>query len=295
MLLKELENPATSEQRRLRIGDDLALLGDPRPGVGLKEGVPDILWLPVAGTNSEKVEFETDGGSIGHFEVTPFYIARYQVTDGQYQAFVTAEDGYNNKMWWHDFPEQYQPQRLNEQRTKFINNPRDSISWYQAVAFGRWMTHRCKGLALPNPYNPTERYVIGENAEIRIPTEWEWQWAAQNGAEKRQYPWGEWQRGYTDTSESGLGRPIAVGMYPHGAAVCGALDMAGNLWEWCMNKKDTPEFTAADTSGDSRVLRGGSFSYSQNLARSVYRYYYNPYNVFNYYGFRVVFAPILRL
>lgn len=84
-------------------------------------------------------------------------------------------------------------------------------------------------------------YVIGKNAKIRLLTEWEWQWAAQGGAERRKYPWGDVFAGYANTSETGLERATAVGMYPHGAAACGALDMAGNLWEWCLNDFYTPD------------------------------------------------------
>ena len=87
MLLEELKNPATSHQRRLRIGDDLALLGDPRPGVGVKDGVPDMVWLPVAPGGDITIEQHK-------FTVQPFYIAQYLVTYEQYQAFVAAEDGF---------------------------------------------------------------------------------------------------------------------------------------------------------------------------------------------------------
>ncbi|MEL6310483.1 MAG: hypothetical protein AAFQ52_20255, partial [Chloroflexota bacterium] len=74
ILLKELEDPATSEQRRMRIGDDLALLGDPREGVGVKNGLPDMLWLPVNGLEG------TFGFEFGEFAVADFFIAKYLTT-----------------------------------------------------------------------------------------------------------------------------------------------------------------------------------------------------------------------
>jgi formylglycine-generating enzyme required for sulfatase activity len=51
-------------------------------------------------------------------------------------------------------------------------------------------------------------------------------------------PLGDWRAGVANSREAGLGRPTAVGMYPHGAAACKALDMAGNLREWCANNFD---------------------------------------------------------
>ncbi|HUN10058.1 MAG TPA: SUMF1/EgtB/PvdO family nonheme iron enzyme [Aggregatilineales bacterium] len=307
MLLAELEKPETDEKRRLRIGDDLDLLGDPREGIGVRAGVPETMWLPVDGSNG-KYKFE-----FGEFQVKPFFIAKYQVTFAQYQAFIKAEDGFNNPEWWLDFPGRYRPQPLTDQRTKNANNPRDSVSWYQSVAFARWLNHRLRGLRIPNaqvgtpflaseyadgllPVPTSSAWVIGENAEIRLPTEWEWQWAAQGGAEQREYPWGGWQPGYANTNEAGLGRAVAVGMYPHGAAESGALDMAGNLWEWCLNDHNNPEIIDGYSNGESKVLRGGAFAFDLSFAAASYRYDLNPNSGNGSFGFRLVLgAPIASL
>lgn len=126
-------------------------------------------------------------------------------------------------------PGAYQRQPLIEQRKRLSNHPRTGLSWYQSVVFARWVNHRLQGFELPG-FADTERLRVGGNAQVRLPTEWEWQWAAQNGAAARIYPWGNDKRDYANTAESGLDQAIAVGMYPHGAAACGALDMAGK-WE----------------------------------------------------------------
>lgn len=133
--------------------------------------------------------------------------------------------------------------------------------------------------------------------QIRPPTEWEWQWAAQNGAEARQYPWtGGWQPGHANTSESGLGRTTAAGMYPHGAAACGALDMAGSLWEWCLNDRDKPAIVDGYSNGKAKVLRGGSFAFVQSYAAASYRDYDSPGYRDDGYGLRLVLSsPIASL
>jgi hypothetical protein len=53
-LVLELEEPATTHERRAAIGDRLDQLGDPRPGVGVKPGgTPDIVWCEIPGSAVE--------------------------------------------------------------------------------------------------------------------------------------------------------------------------------------------------------------------------------------------------
>jgi formylglycine-generating enzyme required for sulfatase activity len=106
--------------------------------VGVKDGIPEIAWVEVPGTNGAKVSF----GKMGEFELQNFYISTYLVTHAQFQAFVEADDGYHNLTWWKGFPDDFQPQRLREAQSTFANAPRDRLSWYQCVAFTRWLDAR---------------------------------------------------------------------------------------------------------------------------------------------------------
>ena len=71
------------------------------------------------------------------------------------------------------------------------------------------------------------------------------------------------------------------------------LDLSGNVWEWCLNKYEHPEQIQAHTSGDRRVLRGGSWDDGADLARGSQRFAYRPDARAGRRGFRLVsLAPI---
>jgi formylglycine-generating enzyme required for sulfatase activity len=244
-LLEEIDNAATSHQRRASIGDRLADIGDPRPGVGLNsDGVPEFVWLPVSGG---KIALESDAGT---FAVQPFAISKYPVTWAQYRSFLEAQNGYRQKRWWRGLAErQAQPGEQYRQRD---NHPAENVSWYDAVAFCRWLSARL-------------------GYEVRLPTEWEWQQASTSGSPAREYLWGaDWNPAYANIWESGLSRTTAVGVYPQSTSPVGALDMSGNVLEWCLNEYDRPQRTSLSGTA-RRVVRGGSWFDVQVLARASFR------------------------
>lgn len=280
-LMTELEDINTTHQRRAAIGERLAAIGDTRRGVGLRaDGLPDIVWCPVPGG-----EITLEDGA-GTFPVQPFYIAKYPITYVQFQAFLDDKEmGFDHNNWWQGIRPEYQKLEMEEQKFKYDNHPRDTVSWHQAVAFCRWLTAK-----LPSDAWPSGDISAGEDRIIRLPTEWEWQQAATGGQKDYEYPWGkEWDGRRANTGESRIGRTTAVGMYSEGAspAPVGALDMSGNLWEWCLNQHNNPENVNIEGSA-GRVLRGGSFVYHANSARVGHRIRFDPFVGGRYFGFRVV-------
>ncbi len=159
-----------------------------------------------------------------------------------------------------------------------LNNPVDSVSWYAAVKFCNELTR------LTNKkfgYNRIPAYTINgddvswdpEADGWRLPTEAEWEYAAQAGTTAPQYKdfdkiaWFKENSG-GETHEVGLKQPNGWGLY----------DMLGNVFEW----------TWTAIYGSDRVSRGGSWSdYSVNVVFGRARGYFPP-NELNYrLGFRI--------
>lgn len=280
-LLFEITYMHIDHKRRRLIGDRLAKLGDTRSGIGLnKYGFPDIEWLPVS--LGGEIEIEDN-----HFTIQPFYVAKYLITSIQFESFI--DDTFEDKSWWSGFPEKFARSELSAAIAPYYNYPRDSISWYEAVAFSRWMDHKYRASGLFKQF-------AFENYQIRLPTEWEWQWMAQNGAEARKYPWGSWdQYPRANTNEEGIGdSSTAVGMYPQGCAECGAFDVSGNLFEWCLNNYESLTITRVQNS-ELKTLRGGCFSYDRYYAASNSRSSSFPNFSFPTYGLRLVVAPQIKI
>jgi formylglycine-generating enzyme required for sulfatase activity len=203
---------------------------------------------------------------------------------------VQAKDGYQNPQWWESMPPEYKKSALAEQKNRIRNAPRDNVTWYQSVAFSRWLNAHLEGLELPDlgfsdsKGDSGSKFILGQNAEVRLPLEWEWQWAAQGGNAKRSYPWGEWKEGYSNTKEAKQWQTVAVGMYPQGRAECGAQDMAGNVWEWCANRYSKL--------AEIRVLLGRSFWGVSSNSMCAFRDGLSfPFNAAVNFGFRLVIAP----
>ncbi len=130
----------------------------------------------------------------------------------------------------------------------YANRPMTYISWEDAAAYCQWIGSTTGG-------------------HVRLPTEAQWEKAASWDPEsqsKLRYPWGN------EYDESKLplgGAPRAVGSYPENASPYGALDMAGNVWEWVADwydkdyyqNEDLPADPTGPQDGQYRVMRGGGY------------------------------------
>jgi formylglycine-generating enzyme required for sulfatase activity len=184
--------------------------------------------------------------------VDAFKISKYPVTNMQYQTFVAAT-GHPAPRHWQEGT--YPPDKAN--------HPVVNVSWDDAVAYCRWLSE-------------------ATGKEYRLPTEEEWEKAASWDVEKgvkRTYPWGaQFDASLCNTSESGIGDTTPVGVYPGGASPYGVMDMAGNVWEWCADWYDE--------NMRYRVLRGGSWDRTLELAHCAYRYWPGPRLRHGIVGFR---------
>ncbi|MBA3948288.1 MAG: formylglycine-generating enzyme family protein [Herpetosiphonaceae bacterium] len=271
-------------QERVRAGFLLGGIGDPRFPVTIEEWQNEIKAALVDGVTggylcrvppASYVIGSTDDDPDADdyerpqhtFEVAePFWIGRFPITNSQWQAWVEA--GGEQSTFGTDSD-------LNAP-----NQPVTGVTWHQCVAFYHWLGDRL-------------------DVEIRLPDEQEWE-AAARGGDARRYPWGDdWKPDYGATEEDGETRgwrwTIPTGCYPQGASPVGALDMAGNVWEWTAGGWHSYVGAAKPFHDeDSRVLRGGSYANNRIFVRCGARNWYHPGLDVNILGFRVVVAPRVR-
>jgi formylglycine-generating enzyme required for sulfatase activity len=259
---------------RAEAGRVLGNIGDSRPGTGLNaEGIPDIDWKLIP---AGEITLEDNAGTL---PVEAFHLARYPVTNAQFQAFVDDPDGYSNQQWWNGLDQQLsKPKSFGWSNA---NHPRETVSWFEAMAFCAWLSARL-------------------DKDIRLPTEWQWQQTACSTNPDFTYPWGEkFQSGYANIDETEdktgphyLHRTTAVGIYPQGDSQQGVSDLSGNVWEWCLNTYENPNNSSLSGT-DSRVVRGGSWVGGSDNARASCRYFIRPGGRYFSIGFRLCcFSPI---
>jgi sulfatase modifying factor 1 len=232
----------------------------------VKDEVPMVL-IPAGEFQMGSNDGKDNEKPIHTVYLNAFYIDVYEVTNEQYKKFMDVTE-YKAPYYWND-PNYNAP-----------NHPVVGVSWNDAVAY-------CK--------------YVGK----RLPTEAMWEKAARGGLVGKRYPWGD-DITHDDANFEGTGgkdqwddTSSPVGSFAPNSY--GLYDMCGNAWEWCSDWYDDNYYANSPksnpkgpSSGEQRVLRGGSWNYDNatfswlvNYLRVAYRAYENPTFGHTFvYGFR---------
>jgi len=240
-------------------------LVEPRPYVWIAIPAGKVTLIEEYGDES----YFGEKGDKKIFEVAAFEIAKYPVTVAQYGLFI-QDEGYANPEYWAGLAERIQaPQDFpNFSRP---DHPRVNVTWYEAMAYCRWLSAKT-------------------GKTLTLPTEQMWQRAAQ-GDYNPKYPWGAWAEKRCNYAKK-HGGTTPVSRYEgkdKGDSPYGVVDMAGNVWEWCVTAYDTGDNDTA--TGVHRVVRGGSWNVDAERVRASYRRRFSPSESGSNFGFRVISLP----
>lgn len=158
-------------------------------------------------------------------DLDAFYIAKYEMTNGEWKAF-RDDPGYDDVTFWPDrrvapkdqIPYWTQPNNHGGATPGSDNYPVLGVNWDSAVAYCNWLSAKT-------------------GKKYRLPTEAEWEKAAR-GTDARHFPWGNdfgINRANTPMYWVSLkreGDTAPVGAFADGASAYGLYDMSGNVWEW---------------------------------------------------------------
>jgi eukaryotic-like serine/threonine-protein kinase len=216
-----------------------------------KRGGMDIVMVFVPGGEFSMGSPDSDPGAGSDMKpqhkvtLDPFWIDRTEVTNAMYAQCVEAGACRS--------PTGVETAQSAYGDPQYDHYPVEGISWKEGQTYCEW-------------------------AGSRLPSEAEWEKAAR-GKDGRIYPWGsQAPTGTLLNFDRTVGGPSVVGSYPAGISPYGALDMAGNLWEWVADwyshnyYTHSPSFNPLESEPQAyHACRGGSWNSSASRVRADYR------------------------
>ncbi len=202
-------------------------------------GEPEWVEIPAG-------EFVMGEGKERKVHLDAYAISKVPVSNAQYLLFV-KDVGYEQPGHWTD----------GKPPKNIESHPVVNVSWFDAAEYCNWLGHKT-------------------GRKIGLPTEAQWERAAR-GIDGRIFPWGnKWDPLKCNSAELGIVNTTPAGIFPEGASPEGALDMMGNVWEWCFDWYGPfQDHFARDPKGSKDearwTYRGGSFGYWSFFGRSALR------------------------
>ena len=179
---------------------------------------------------SDDEDADDDEQPVHTVYVDAFYMDEYEVTNAQFKAFVDANPHWQKDQIDAKFHDGTYLKHWSgtDYPSGKADHPVVYVSWYAAMAYAEW-------------------------AGKRLPTEAEWEYAARGGLAGQKYPWGNTL--VNDRSWGGNTTPVGA----YAANGYGLYDMAGNVWEWCLDAYDA-EFYAESQNSRNPISGGGGRS-----------------------------------
>ena len=184
---------------------------------------------------SEDADARDDEQPVHTVHVDAFYMDTHEVTNAEYKSFVLANpqwqktripDALHNGNYLNHWDGNNYPVGKGD-------HPVMNVSWYGAMAYAAW-------------------------AGKRLPTEAEWEKAARGGLVGKRYPWGDTITPNDANYGNNVGGTTAVGSYA--ANGYGLYDMAGNVWEWCLDEWDANFYANSPSRNPLSGVSGGTIA-----------------------------------